>query len=81
MNTQNHLLDRPTRIAIAVAVAALLAAAWLGASRTSHDKLVAATAVQPARTVTYVTLPRVEVTGYRDRQVAGGAAQAGRESL
>ena len=90
------LLNTPTRLGAALAVAALVAVAWLGASQVSHDKVVAATA-QPARVMTAVVLPRVEVvgtrerqvavvlprvevTGYREHQVAGSAA-AGRNAL
>lgn len=57
-------LPAAARFAIAVVIAAVLAAAWLGVEHESHDAvLVAGTAIknQPL----HVLLPKVEVVGHR----------------
>lgn len=57
-------LPAAVRFAIAVAIAAVLAAVWIGAEHESHDAvLVAGTAIknQPL----HLLLPKVEVIGHR----------------
>ena len=57
-------LPAAVRFAIAAAIAAVLAVAWIGAEHESHDAvLVAGSAIknQPL----HVLLPRVEVIGHR----------------
>lgn len=57
-------LPAAARFAIAVAIAAVLAVAWIGAEHESHDAvLVAGTAIKnhPLR----ILLPKVEVIGHR----------------
>ena len=59
------LLAVPARIALALAVAAVLALASLGARDASHQAVRMATD-SFSRSVTHVTLPSVEVVGRRE---------------
>lgn len=54
-----------SRIATAIAVAALTAVAWIGAEQASHDAVLSATQALAAGP-THVTLPAVQVVGRRD---------------
>jgi hypothetical protein len=54
-----------SRIVTAVAVAAVLAVAWIGAERASHQAVQTATEAF-SRGQTLVTLPAVQVVGRRD---------------
>lgn len=54
-----------SRIATAIAVAALTAVAWVGAEQASHDAVLSATQAIAAG-ATHVTLPPVQVVGRRD---------------
>jgi hypothetical protein len=78
MNTLNTapaaLLNTTTRIAIALAVTASVALAWVGAERSSHEAVDLTTA-QLSREVTRIHLPTVVVVGQREVLVA--AAQPG----
>jgi hypothetical protein len=62
-NTYRPILSRGARVAIALAVASFVAAAWLAAGHESRRAvLVATTAIEGP---TYVTLPAVEVVARR----------------
>ncbi|MDP3761784.1 MAG: hypothetical protein Q8R01_14845 [Ramlibacter sp.] len=54
-----------SRVVTAVAVAAVMAIAWIGAEQASHQAVQTATEAF-SRSQTHVTLPAVQVVGRRD---------------
>ena len=79
MTTATNTLESTTslplavRVGVALAIVVILSVAWVGAERSSHQ------AVQTAQATfsrTYVTLPRVEVVGQRERPATPVATRA-----
>lgn len=79
MTTATNTLESTTslplavRVGVALAIVVILSVAWVGAERSSHQ------AVQTAQATfsrTYVTLPRVEVVGQRERAETPVATRA-----
>jgi hypothetical protein len=67
------LLSTGARLAVAVAVAGFVAAAWVGTEQESRHAVRSA---EVALSTTYITLPRVEIVARRER-AEGVAAAAG----
>jgi hypothetical protein len=67
-----ELIPTGARFAIAAAVAAALAVAWIAAEHESHDAVVVAGTAMKAQAVR-VTLPAVEIVG---RRSSGGKIAA-----
>jgi hypothetical protein len=60
-------VSAPARVATAIAVAAVVACAWLGAEHASQEAVRAATETLSAGTAAkHVTLPMVKVVGRRE---------------
>jgi len=76
-NTPAALVSTGARIAAALGVAAVVAAAWLAAGQESRAAVQASAAAMGPKTL-YVTLPPVEIIGKRER--AESTALAGAES-
>lgn len=67
VNVPQPLVSPAMHVATAVAVVAFVAAAWVGAGRSSHEAVQLSSA---ALSRTYVTLPTVDVVAKRESAAA-----------